>query len=544
MLRGMFGSPHGGRGMRWGAILAGALALALPLVAVPASSQAGASGGKSAKYIISSLSGLSSGALSSVTSAVTGVGSSANSDLSSVGVATAQLSQSQASSLAAVPGVTVTPNLTVKVQGTVGSSGRAPAAVFPEQTGASQLWNQGDTGQGVNVAVLDTGITPLPDFAGRLVDGVDLSGGNNPWNDQYGHGTFVAGLIAGDGASSGGQYMGEAPGACLVSVKVAGASGNTNLATVIAGVGWTIAHASVDNIRVLNMSLGYIPQTSTVLNPLDQAVERAWEAGITVVVSAGNSGPGNGTILSPGDDPLVITAGAVDDGGQTDPSADTMTTFSSAGPTNPDGWFKPDLVTSGRSVVSLRDPGSTIDVQNPSARVGSANFVGSGTSFSSAITAGAAALLLSADPSYTPNTVKGTLLGTTTQGPVGNPFVDGHGILDVAAAVASPALTLTQTPPTSATAMGSTVQLAVSGASSSWNPANWSGSAWNGSAWNGSAWNGSAWNGSAWNGSAWNGSAWNGSSWEGSAWNGSAWNGSAWNGSAWNGSAWNGSAWN
>ena len=142
------------------------LAIGLPLVAVPASSQAGASGGKSAKYIISSVSGLSSGALSSVTSAVTGVGSSANSDLSSVGAATAQLSQSQASSLAAVPGVTVTPNLTVKVQGSVGSSGRAPAAVFPEQTGASQLWAQGDTGQGVNVAVLDTGIARCPTSPG------------------------------------------------------------------------------------------------------------------------------------------------------------------------------------------------------------------------------------------------------------------------------------------------------------------------------------------------------------------------------------------
>ena len=99
-----------------------------------------------------------------------------------------------------------------------------------------------------------------------------------------------------------------------------------------------------------------------------------------------------------------------------------MTTFSSVGPTNPDGWFKPDLVTSGRSVVSLRDPGSTIDVQNPSARVGNANFVGSGTSFSSAITAGAAALLLSADPSDTPDTVKGTLLGTTHPGPGGQPL--------------------------------------------------------------------------------------------------------------------------
>ena len=253
-----------------------------------------------------------------MTSAVAGVDPTVNSDLSPVDAATAQLDPSQVSSVAAVPDVVVTPNVPVKVQDTVGDPGRAPAAVFPEQTGASQLWAQGDTGQGVNVAVLDTGISPLPDFAGRLVDGVDLSGGHNPWNDQYGHGTFVAGLIAGDGASSNGQYMGEAPGAGLVSVKVAGATGKTNLVSVIEGVGWTIAHAAKDNIGVLNMSLGYLPLTSTVLDPLDQAVEKAWEAGITVVVSAGNSGPGNGTILAPGDDPLVITAGAVDDGGQVD----------------------------------------------------------------------------------------------------------------------------------------------------------------------------------------------------------------------------------
>jgi serine protease AprX len=245
----------------------------------------------------------------------------------------------------------------------------------------------------------------------------------------------------------------------------------------------------------------------------------------------------------------VITVGAVDDGGHTNPNTDTMTTFSSVGPTNPDGWYKPDLVSSGRSVVSLRDPGSTIDTEYPTARVGTGNFVGSGTSFSAAIVSGAAALLLAADPSYSPNVVKGTLLATTNPGPVGNPFVDGHGILDVAGAVSSAPATLIQPLFGINIAMGATVSLEWSGAASSWNDVNWSGSAWNGSAWNGSAWNGSAWNGSAWNGSAWNGSAWNGSAWNtadwsGSAWNGSAWNGSAWNGSAWNGSAWNGSAWN
>src|SRR5207302_998226 len=188
---------------------------------------------------------------------------------------------------------------------------RSPAAVFPQLTGADQLVTAGITGQGTTVAVLDTGISRLPDFSGRLVGGIDLSGEGNPFKDSFGHGTFVSGLIAGNGASSGGLYKGEAPGARLVS--------------------------------------------------------------------AGNAGPFNGTIMSPGEDPLVITVGALDDHGTVSPADDSVSDFSSVGPTMVDGWFKPDLATSGRSVVSLRTPGSTIDIKYPSARVGKANFVGSGT---------------------------------------------------------------------------------------------------------------------------------------------------------------------
>jgi serine protease AprX len=189
----------------------------------------------------------------------------------------------------------------------------SPTNVFPQVTGASSLVAAGVDGGGVNVAVIDTGIDNLPDFAGRLVGGVDLSGGNNPFVDSYGHGTFVAGLIAGDGASSGGKYVGEAPGAGLVSVKVAGATGTTDLGTVIAGLQWVIANRARLAIRVVNLSLGVPPTSSTVLDPLDQAAEAAWNAGIVVVTSAGNAGPFNGTIMSPGDDPLVITVGALDD---------------------------------------------------------------------------------------------------------------------------------------------------------------------------------------------------------------------------------------
>ncbi len=467
----------------------------------------------------------------------------------------ADVTPAQLADLQAQPDLVVTPNASVSVADASFGGVRAPAAVFPTTTGATQLWPYGVDGSGVSVAVLDTGIDKLPDFGKRLVGGVDLSGEGNAFQDSYGHGTFVAGLIGGNGASSKGLYTGEAPGVNLVSVKVAGASGVTDLATVISGINWVVAHRGQYNIAVLNISLGAIPTSSTVLNPLDQAVESAWRAGVAVVASAGNAGPFNGTILSPGDDPLAITVGALDDLGSTQASAATGTTFSSVGPTNIDGWFKPDLVASGRSVVSLRAPGSTIDTSFPSARIGSSNFVGSGTSFSAAITSGAAALLIEGSQALnkyvgkkaaalTPNEIKAQLLGTASAGPIGNPLVDGHGALNVLNAVTQPGLELNQVAPTVPTPVGSTVDLHATWLGSSWNGSSWNGSSWNGSSWNGSSWNGSSWNGSSWNGSSWNGSSWSGSSWNGSSWNGSSWNGSSWNGSSWNGSSWNGSSWN
>jgi serine protease AprX len=455
----------------------------------------------------------------------------------------ADVSSDELADLANDPNVIVVPNVAVELAGAADLL-RAPTAVFPQTTGASLLAASGVTGKGSTVAVLDTGITKLPDFGKRIIGGVDLSGEGNPYLDSYGHGTFVSGLIAGNGASSGGLYAGEAPGASLVSIKVSGATGSTDLATVIAGIKWAVTNRDAYGIDVLNISMGAPPFPSSVNNPLDRAVERAWNNNIVVVASAGNTGPNNGTITSPGDDPLVITVGALDDNGTAGASDDTMTSFSAVGPTAVDGWFKPDLVAAGRSVVSLRAPGSTLDLANPTARIGAANFVGSGTSFSAAITSGAAALLRQMYGKASPDRIKGALLQGASTGPVGNPFVDGFGSLNVSAASQQTTGRLIQAAPTVATPAGATVSLFVTGAGSAWNGSNWSGSSWNGSSWNGSAWNGSSWNGSSWNGSAWNGSAWNGSSWNYAAWDGSSWNGSSWNGSSWNGSSWNGSSWN
>ncbi|MEY2403783.1 MAG: serine protease AprX, partial [Acidimicrobiaceae bacterium] len=435
------------------------------------------------------------------------------------------------------PEVFVVPNVAVDVTGVADATPRLPASVYPQTTGASTLQADGTTGQGVTVAVLDTGIAALPDFAGRIVGGVDFSGEGDPYKDSFGHGTFVSGLIAGNGASSQGAYVGEAPGASLASVKVAGASGSTDLFTVLRGLQWTVANRKSLNIGVLNISMGTPPFPSSSINPLDRAVEAVWRSGIVVVTSAGNTGPINGTITSPGDDPMVITAGALDDNGTAIAMDDTMTTFSGVGPTAVDGWFKPDLVAAGRSVVSLRVPDSTIDSANPTARVGTANFVGSGTSFSAAITSGAVAMLRQLNPGWNPDRVKGALLAGASAGPVGNPFVDGFGSLNVATASKATAVLKQNVP--ALTLPNATVSLFVTGAGSAWNGSSWNGSSWKGSSWNGSSWNGSSWNGSSWNGSSWNGSAWNGSSWNGSSWNGSSRTAGLWDGSSRNGSSWN-----
>jgi serine protease AprX len=467
-------------------------------------------------------------------------------------------------------GLRVSPDLPVRVEGAGLLAGSHPSDVFTSVTGATSMWANGINGSGVTVAVLDTGIDAnLPDFGGRVIAGVNLANLRNPlaWNvDQFGHGTFVSGLVASDGQSSNGQYMGVAPGADLVSIKVANGSGITTESTVIEGVAWAIANEASDGIRVLNMSLGVEPSSPSALDPLDQAVEQAWSAGIVVVTSAGNAGPDNGTITSPGDDPLAITVGAMDDGGVDNPAGFSIPTFSSTGPTLDDGWFKPDVVAPGRSVVSLIPPNSTVALQNPQAIIGRHNFVGSGTSFSAAIVSGLAALLLQEDPALTPDQVKAALLFGASPGPIGDPLVDGHGIVNaVAAAAAAGQVFLNQNVAAAAESSSppATVSLSSTWAASTWNPANWSGEAWSstplsatgaattsatnlvlGTAWNGTTWNGMAWNEAAWNSSTWNEAAWNEAAWNEAAWNEAAWNDAAWNDAAWNDAAWNDAAWN
>jgi serine protease AprX len=480
---------------------------------------------------------------STLVAAVTAVGGTVTMALPLVGGVAATVPSLAISTLEA-ESLLVTPDAPVAVDGGTYGGANPPNQVFRQATGATQLAAAGITGAGVTVAVVDTGIDPLPDFAGRLVGGVDLTGENNPFQDDYGHGTFVAGLIAGNGASSDGEYVGEAPGANLVSIKVAGASGISHVSTVIAGIGWAVDNAALYGIRVMNLSLGQLPWGPSELNPLDQAVEAAWNAGIAVVASAGNGGPNEGTIVAPGDDPLVITVGSLNDHGTVPTGDDSVPLFSAVGPTSSDGWLKPDLIAAGQSVVSLLAPGSTIATEYPSADVGTANFVGSGTSFSTAIVSGAVALIEQADGVLPPNAVKARLLATATPGPTGNALIEGHGDLDVYDAVNCPSVTMQQPyqqllPPA---APGVVIPLVSSWAVSTWNAANYSAPV-NSSSWDSSSWDSSSWDSSSWDSSSWDSSSWDSSSWDSSSWDSSSWDSSSWDSSSWDSSSWDSSSW-
>jgi serine protease AprX len=287
-------------------------------------------------------------------------------------------------------------------------------------------------GDDVTVASIDTGVTPNADLGDRLLARVDFTDDHDGL-DHFGHGTHMAGLIAGDGTASDETFPGAAPEANLVSVKVAGWDGATDAATVIAALQWVVSNRARYGIRVVNLSWGTDGVQPADVDPLDAAVERAWRAGLVVVVSAGNSGPSAGTVTKPGDDPFVITVGAADTAGTADPADDTVASFSSRGPTA-GGATKPDLVAPGVSMVSDRARGSTIDTFRPEARLGDALFKGTGTSQAAAVVSGVAARMIEAAPSITPDQVKAALMGTTG-GRLAGVDGAGAGLIDAAQAV-------------------------------------------------------------------------------------------------------------
>jgi serine protease AprX len=278
-------------------------------------------------------------------------------------------------------------------------------------TGAPRVWDQNNQGENATIAVIDTGITPHPDVASRIIGFHDFVNQKTKPYDDNGHGTHCAGCAAGDGNLSMSRYRGVAPKALLVGVKVLGRFGEGSLSNVMAGIQWCIQHKEKYNIRVISLSLGSEADIPYKDDPLCQIVEQAWKSGIVVVAAAGNSGPNPGTIASPGIHPLIITVGATDDHKTTDRADDKVAKFSSRGPTK-DGVSKPDIVAPGTNIVSLRSKCSFLDLSMPENRIAKYYFSLSGTSMATPIVAGVVALMVSANPTLSPDEIKQRLLKT------------------------------------------------------------------------------------------------------------------------------------
>jgi len=299
---------------------------------------------------------------------------------------------------------------------------------------APALWESGLTGEGVTVAVIDTGIYPHPDFTvpeNRIVAFRDFVGNRSQPYDDNGHGTHVAGTIAGNGHRSNGLYRGIAPNARLVGVKVLDSYGGGSLSTVIQGIDWCVENKDRLGIRVINMSLGAPAQESFHSDPLALAAYSAWQAGIVVCAAAGNDGPESRTIATPGVHPNVITVGASDCRGNTDRQDDTVAPFSSRGPTI-DNIQKPDLVAPGVSITSTAARKSVLSLIQ--GRKLSEYITLSGTSMATPMVSGVVALMLQAEPTLDPDTVRERLLETADSLGFG-PNTQGRGLVNAERAV-------------------------------------------------------------------------------------------------------------
>ncbi len=418
--------------------------------------------------------------------------------------------------------------------------------------GADDARRAGLKGEGVTVALIDSGVTPVRYLKGRILNGPDLSFDSQiaelEYLDAYGHGTHMAGIITG-----------IAPRASLLNVKVGAADGSVDVSQVLAAINWVIEHRDDNgmNVRVLNLSFGTDSTQAYTIDPLSYAVEVAWRNDIVVVVASGNDGNAS-RLRSPATNPLVLAVGAADTKGTKTTTDDRVADFSSCGVGR-----SVDVVAPGRSIASLRVKGSQADSKHPTAVVGQDFFRGSGTSQAAAMVSGAAAVIVGAHPEYTADQVKAALVSTASP-IVGSAACQGSGMIDVGAAA------ITWTPngdhvqdfaPSTGTgsleAARGTDHLENEGVvlkgemdifgmafdGSTWSGSTWSGSTWSGGLWNGSTWSGSTWSGSTWSGSTWSGSTWSGSTWSGSTWSDAYWTGSTWSGGTWSASTWTGNSW-
>jgi serine protease AprX len=423
------------------------------------------------------------------------------------------------------------------------------------------------TGKGVGVALIDTGVAPVDGLpAAQIVNGPDLSlesqAPNLRYLDTFGHGTHMAGIIVGRDPSTG--TVGLAPGAKLTSIKVGTANGTVDVSQVIAAVDWVVQHRTDDPanpIKIINLSYGSGGTPDTWNDPLAFAVEKAWKSGIVVVAAAGNDGNGAGTMANPASDEWIVSVGAAATNGTTTSADDALTSFTNL----PKAGKQINLLAPGMSILSLRDPGSSIDNTYPAARVGDTLFRGTGTSQAAAVTSAAVALLLQAKPSATPTQIKEWLAQSATYIPNGPAATLGLKEINVNAALARSSVAVAPKTWNNSTGIGTLDSargdsrvmfdnVPLTGQRSVWGPlstATWVAKATCGTAWAGGTWMGYRLAGDNWTGTSWASKTWAPAAWSNSkpwsstsaTWTDPAWTGRSWAGRSWSAGAWSGRSW-
>ena len=527
-----------------------ALLLALVLVAVGAPTSLAARTTDTQRVIVGGVAG----ALDGVVDSIARTGGTVVRELAVIDGAVAEVPTDAVARLRGEPAVrSVTSDTPVTVNGAYDDfdpgawPGSLPA--LADVLGVERFWGAGNRGEGVDVALVDTGVSEVAGLdAGQVLHGPDLSfDSQDPATihvDTYGHGTHLAGIIAGREAGTalpGGDgddahLTGVAPGARLVSVKIGDRNGTADVSQAIAAIDWVVQHRDQDglNIRVLNLSFGYDSAQDYELDPLAHAAEVAWRNGIVVVAAAGNGGS-RARLSSPAYDPNIIAVGATDSMGTRTTDDDQIPSWSSCDPTR-----NPDVVAPGRSVVSARVPVSFISHNFPASRVTDTLTRGSGTSQAAAVVSGAAALVVSQRPWATPDQVRALL--TSTANPVktnASKPCQGDGVLDLAEAWGTPTPSRTSTKDAASRGTGSleaargdyhvvdTTMAQDDPHAGLTGEQDIFGMPWDGPRWAAAATGGTSWDTGWWNGSQWTGSQWTGSQWTGSQWTGSQWTGVA-----------------
>jgi serine protease AprX len=398
---------------------------------------------------------------------------------------------------------------------------------WPFVSGVQKFWASGSSVATPTIAVVDSGIdASRADFAGRVLAQVNLTSlAPNSAGDGRGHGTFVAGIAAG----SGDGYAGAAPASPIVSIDVMNDEGMAMTRDVIRAADWINANKDTYKIRVANFSLHSAYANSFMYDPLNKAVEKLWFNGVVVVAAAGNYGVDglpSGVPFAPGNDPFVITVGADDIDGSVSTMNDLAAPWSAYGYTL-DGFAKPDMAAPGRFIIGPVPMSSTLALERPTSLVGSGYMQLSGTSFAAPIVSGAAAQILTAHPSWTPDQVKGALMVTATAAPSAAPLSVGVGVVDVAKAVAL------SNAPNPNVALNKYLVAESDGSGKVFDAAAWASTARTDAAWASAAWSSAAWSSAAWSSAAWASAAWSSAAWASAAWSSAAWSSTSTEDAAW-----------